>query len=258
MSARVNEAAADGQGTPTIRLEISRYRPEQDSEPVFESFDVPMSEDWAILDGLNYVKDQLDGTLSFRWSCRMGVCGSCGMTVNGRPRLTCGTFLSEFGGGPVRIEPLKGFPVIRDLVVEIDDFLAKLSHVRPWLVREGEELPLTAEYAQTPDQLEAYKQYSMCINCLLCYSACPVYVLNPDFLGPAAIALAQRYNLDSRDQGDRLDLLSTDEGVWGCTFVGECTKVCPKHVDPAEAIQRYKVTAAMRSVLPWSRSRSRR
>lgn len=239
--------------TESIRLEVARYRPGQDAEPVFASYEVPLRSDWAVLDGLTYVKDRLDGTLSFRWSCRMGICGSCGMTVNGEPRLTCGTFLTEYGDGPVRIEPLKGFPVIRDLVVDIEDFLAKLSSVRPWLVREGEELPLTAEYAQTPAQLDAYKQYSMCINCMLCYSACPVYVLDPDFLGPAAIALAQRYNLDSRDMDDRFDVLSQEDAVWGCTFVGECTNACPKHVDPAEAIQRYKLTAALRSVLPWSR-----
>lgn len=245
-------AALRAAGARTIRLEVSRYRPGEDDEPVLRGYDMPLMDDWAVLDGLNYVKDRLDGSLSYRWSCRMGVCGSCGMTVNGEPRLTCGTFLSEFGGGPVRIEPLKGFPVIRDLVVDIDGFLAKLSSVRPWLVREGEELPLSAEYAQTPAQLEAYKQYSMCINCLLCYSACPVYVLDPDFLGPAALALAQRYNLDSRDMDDRLDVLNQDEAVWGCTFVGECTRVCPKHVDPAEAIQRGKLTAALRSVLPWS------
>ncbi|MEV5494320.1 succinate dehydrogenase iron-sulfur subunit [Nonomuraea fuscirosea] len=239
--------------TRTIRVEVSRYRPGEDAEPVFQEYEVPLMADWAVLDGLNYIKDRLDGSLSFRWSCRMGVCGSCGMNVNGEPRLTCGTFLSEYGDGPVRIEPLKGFPVIRDLVVDIDDFLAKLSSVRPWLIREGEEPPLTAEYAQTPEQLEAYKQYSMCINCLLCYSACPVYVLDPDFLGPAAIVLAQRYNLDSRDMGDRFDVLNLEDSVWGCTFVGECTSACPKHVDPAEAIQRYKLTAALRSVLPWSR-----
>jgi fumarate reductase iron-sulfur subunit len=249
----------DGETTITretgerIRLEVARYRPGHDDEPVFEGYDVPLRADWAVLDGLTYVKDRLDGSLSFRWSCRMGVCGSCGMTVNGEPKLTCGTFLTEYGKGPIRVEPLKGFPVIRDLVVDIDDFLAKLSSVRPWLVRQGEELPLTAEYAQTPAQLDAYKQYSMCINCMLCYSACPVYVLDPDFLGPAAIALAQRYNLDSRDMDDRFDVLNLEEAVWGCTFVGECTKVCPKHVDPAEAIQRYKLTAALRSVLPWSR-----
>ncbi|MFC7583643.1 succinate dehydrogenase iron-sulfur subunit [Nonomuraea antimicrobica] len=247
------EAVGQAAGTRTIRLEVARYRPGEDAEPVFQGYDVPLLPDWAVLDALNHIKDQLDGSLSYRWSCRMGVCGSCGMTVNGEPRLTCGAFLSEYGDGPIRIEPLKGFPVIRDLVVDIDDFLAKLSSVRPWLIREGEEPPLTTEYAQTPEQLEAYKQYSMCINCLLCYSACPVYVLDPDFLGPASIALAQRYNLDSRDMGDRFDVLNTDDAVWGCTFVGECTRVCPKHVDPAEAIQRYKLTAALRSVLPWSR-----
>lgn len=247
------EAVRQAAATRTIRVEVSRYRPGEDTEPVFQGYDVPLMTDWAVLDGLNYIKDQLDGSLSYRWSCRMGVCGSCGMTVNGEPRLTCGTFLTEYGEGPVRIEPLKGFPVIRDLVVDIDDFLAKLSSVRPWLIREGEELPLTTEYAQTPEQLDAYKQYSMCINCLLCYSACPVYVLDPDFLGPAAIALAQRYNLDSRDMGDRFDVLNLEEAVWGCTFVGECTRACPKHVDPAEAIQRYKLTAALRSVLPWSK-----
>ena len=103
------------------------------------------------------------------------------------------------------------------------------------------------EYFQTPEQLDAYKQFSMCINCMLCYAACPVYGLDPLFSGPAAIALAQRYNLDSRDQGasERLDILSQHDGIWGCTFVGECTEVCPKHVDPAGAIQQYKLTATM-------------
>ena len=102
------------------------------------------------------------------------------------------------------------------------------------------------EYLQTPEQLEAYKQFSMCINCMLCYAACPVYGLDPLFSGPAAIALAQRYNMDSRDEGasERLDILSQHDGIWGCTFVGECTQVCPKHVDPAGAIQQYKLTAA--------------
>ena len=106
------------------------------------------------------------------------------------------------------------------------------------------------EYLQTPEELDAYKQFSMCINCMLCYAACPVYGLDPDFVGPAAIALAERYDLDSRDQGarERLDVLIEHEGVCGCTFVGECTRVCPKHVDPAGAIQRYKLKAAQESV----------
>ena len=110
------------------------------------------------------------------------------------------------------------------------------------------EKPLSeGEYRQTPQELEDYKQYSMCINCMLCYAACPVYGIDQNFIGPAAAALAQRYNLDSRDEGssERMKVLSQHEGIWACTFVGECTKVCPKHVDPAGAIQRYKLTAAV-------------
>ena len=241
----------------TITLEVARYSPERDAEPYFQDYQVPLRKDWVILDGLNYIKDKVDGSLSFRWSCRMGICGSCGMMVNGEPMLTCATFLTSYAPGPVRVEPLRYFPVVRDLVIEMTDFMVKLRNVKPWLVRQ-EEKPLSeGEYLQTPQQLEAYKQFSMCINCMLCYAACPVYGLDPLFAGPAAIALAQRYNLDSRDQGakERMEILSQHEGVWGCTFVGECTKVCPKHVDPAGAIQQYKLTAAkewFKSLLmPW-------
>jgi fumarate reductase iron-sulfur subunit len=212
----------------------------------------------VILDGLNFVKDRLDGTLSYRWSCRMGVCGSCGMTVNGEPKLTCATFLADYAPGPVRVEPLRNFPVIRDLVVAIEDFMTKLTEVRPWIVRDQDKPLSEGEYRQTPEEMDEYKQFSMCINCMLCYAACPIYGLDPKFIGPAAIALAQRYNLDSRDQGSkaRRELLSQHEGIWGCTFVGECTKVCPKDVDPAGAIQRYKLDAALNwvktFVMPWS------
>jgi fumarate reductase iron-sulfur subunit len=233
-----------------IVLQVARYRPEQEAEPTLQEYEVPLRKEWAVLDGLNYVKDQLDGSLSYRWSCRMGICGSCGMTVNGDPKLTCATFLSDYAPGPIRVEPLRNFPVVRDLVVEIGDFMRKLTRVMPWVIRTEERALAEGEHLQTPEQLDEYKQYSMCINCMLCYSACPVYGLDPQFIGPAAIALAQRYNLDSRDQGsrDRLEVLSTEEGVWGCTFVGECTRACPKHVDPAGAIQRYKLTAALESL----------
>jgi fumarate reductase iron-sulfur subunit len=229
---------------------VARYRPEQESEATFDDYEVPYSKDWVVLDGLNFVKDRIDGTLSYRWSCRMGICGSCGMTVNGEPKLTCATFLSEYAPGPVRVEPLRNFPVIRDLVVDIGDFMRKLVSIKPWIVRQAEKPVADGEYLQTPNELEEYKQYSMCINCMLCYSACPIYGLDPKFLGPAAIALAQRYNLDNRDEGasERMETLSEHEGIWGCTFVGECTTVCPKHVDPAGAIQRYKLTAAVESM----------
>jgi fumarate reductase iron-sulfur subunit len=200
-----------------------------------------------VLDGLNHVKDEIDGTLSFRWSCRMGICGSCGMLVNGEPKLTCATFLAEYAPGPVVVEPLRHFPVIRDLVVELGDFMGKLARIKPWIVRQVEKPLAEGEFRQTPDELDDYKAFSMCINCMLCYSACPIYGLDPHFIGPAAIALAQRYNLDSRDQGaaERMQILSEHDGIWGCTFVGECTKVCPKDVDPAGAIQRYKLQSAL-------------
>jgi fumarate reductase iron-sulfur subunit len=241
----------------TIGIEVARYHPERDTQPGFQSYEVPLRKEWVVLDALNYIKDQIDGSLSYRWSCRMGICGSCGMTVNGEPKLTCAAFLIDYAPGPVRVEPLKNFPVLRDLVVDITDFLTKLSKAKPWLIRKEEKPVAEGEYLQTPEQLEAYKQFSMCINCLLCYAACPVYGLDPLFAGPAALALAQRYNLDTRDQGagERLDILSHSDGIWGCTFVGECTEVCPKNVDPAGAIQQYKLTATKEWVksmlLPW-------
>ena len=229
-----------------ITLTVARYRPEDETEPTFQSYDVPYRKDWVVLDALNYVKDHIDGSLSFRWSCRMGVCGSCGMMVNGTPKLTCAVPLSDYESKPIRIEPLQFFPILRDLVVDISSFLSKLSSVKPWIIRDDETPSTEAEYSQTPAELDVYKQFSMCINCMLCYSACPVVGLEPEFTGPAAIALAQRYNLDSRDQGaaERLAVLDNHEGMWGCTLVGECTEVCPKNVDPAGAIQLYKVASA--------------
>jgi fumarate reductase iron-sulfur subunit len=234
----------------SIRLRVSRYRPERETTPSSQEYDVPLRPEWSVLDGLNYVKDHLDSTLSYRWSCRMGVCGSCGMSVNGEPTLTCGAFLSDYTPGPVRVEPMSNFPVVRDLVVDIGDFMDKLPRVKPWIIRDDERPAEDGAYLQTPEELDAYKQFSMCINCMLCYAACPIYGLDPEFIGPAAIALAERYDLDSRDRGarERLDVLIEHEGVWGCTFVGECTTVCPKHVDPAGAIQRYKLKAAKESV----------
>jgi fumarate reductase iron-sulfur subunit len=232
----------------TITLKVARYATGSDAQS-WQEYEVPLRDDWTVLDGLNHVKDNIDPTLSFRWSCRMGVCGSCGMNIADRPRLSCGTFLSDFAPGPVRVEPLANFPVVRDLVVNIDDFMEKLPTVKPWII--ADEKPIDeGEYLQTPAELDAYRQFSGCINCMLCYAACPVYGLDPEFAGPAAIALAERYDLDSRDHGarERLDVLIEKEGVWGCTFVGECTRVCPKHVDPASAIQRYKLKAATENI----------
>lgn len=242
---------------PTITLNVTRYRPGKDSVPTMQSYRVPFREDWVVLDALNHIKDQIDGSLSFRWSCRMGVCGSCGMMVNGEPKLTCAAFLRDYHPQEIRVEPLVNFPIIRDLVIDMSDFLDKLKAVKPWIIRQTEKPVSEGEYRQTPAELEAYKQFTQCINCMLCYAACPVYGLEPEFLGPAAIALGYRYNADSRDQGkaQRQPILGSHESIWQCTFVGECSVVCPKNVDPAAAIQRTKVDTTkewFQSVLlPW-------
>ena len=144
----------------TVTLIVSRYRPEEESEPTFQSYEVPFREDWVVLDAINHVKDQLDGSLSYRWSCRMGVCGSCGMMVNGRPTLTCEAPLSDYMPSPIRIEPLQFFPVIRDLVVDITDFMQKLKHAKPWIIRDEEQALADGEYRQTPAEVDVYKQFS--------------------------------------------------------------------------------------------------
>src|SRR5918997_3242285 len=205
----------------SISMRVTRYTPGRDSAPTTSEYEVPMRDDWSVLDGLNYVKDHVDGSLSYRWSCRMGICGSCGMNVDGAPKLTCATFLSDYAPGPVRVEPLANFPVVKDLVVDMSDFMEKLPRVKPWIIRDDDVTEIDGEYIQTPEELDAYKQFSMCINCMLCYAACPVYGLDPEFMGPAAIALAERYDLDSRDVGNpqRMDVLVQHDGVWACTFV---------------------------------------
>ena len=159
------------------------------------------------------------------------------------------------------VAPLSNFPVIRDLVVDLTDFMEKLKKVKPWIIRD-EHRPLSeGEYVQSPSQLMAFRDHSGCINCMLCYSACPIYHITPTFIGPAAIALGQRYNMDSRDQGrdKRQELIASHEGIWECTFVGECSAVCPKDVDPAAAIQRAKVSSTIDwfkdILIPWRKKK---
>jgi fumarate reductase iron-sulfur subunit len=231
----------------TIEIQVLRYRPEQEAEPVWQSYTVPITDDMSVLQGLQHIKDELDGTLSFRWSCRMAICGSCGMMINGKPHLSCQTFLRDLLPGPVKIEALAHFPIERDLVVSVEPFIEKLQAITPYLVPKEPRTLAEGEYLQTPHQLEQFEQYSSCINCMLCYAACPQYGLDPDFTGPGALALLHRYNADSRDGGreQRLDLMNAEEGVWTCTAVGYCSVVCPKKVDPANAINQNKVNSAM-------------
>jgi fumarate reductase iron-sulfur subunit len=230
----------------TIEIEVLRYRPEQESEPVWQRYTVPYTDDMSVLQGLQHIKDDIDGTLSFRWSCRMAICGSCGMMIDGKPKLSCQTFLRDLAPGPVRVEALAHFPIERDLVVSVDKFVEKLESIKPYLIPKAPRTLAEGEHLQTPAQLALFEQFSSCINCMLCYSACPQYGLDPGFTGPGALALLHRYNADSRDGGaaQRLEVLNAQEGVWSCTAVGYCSEVCPKHVDPANAVNQNKMTSA--------------
>ena len=206
-----------------IELEILRYDPEQDQEPRFQTYSVPCPEEWVVLDAINYVKDHLDTTVSYRWSCHMAVCGSCGMMINGEPTLSCKAFIRDYPS-KIRVEPLANFPIERDLVTVVDDFMTKLTSIKPYIIPKEKKDVAEGEYKQSPAQLKTFKQYTLCINCMLCYAACPQYGLVPDFVGPAALALAHRYNLDSRDGGrdQRQEVVASLEGVWECSFVGVC------------------------------------
>ena len=230
-----------------IEIEVMRYHPETDSAPRYQTYRVPFTDDMSVLQGLQYIKDHLDGTLTFRWSCRMAICGSCGKMVNGEPVLSCHTFLRDYYPAKLRVEPLDHFPIIRDLAVDQTDLLEKLEGIKPYIVRQEEKPLEEGVYSQTPAQLAEYQQFSHCINCMLCYAACPQYGLNDDFQGPAVLALLHRYNSDSRDEGkaERMAVVNAEDGVWGCTLVGACSTVCPKGVDPATAINRNKVNSTM-------------
>jgi fumarate reductase iron-sulfur subunit len=229
---------------------VTRFDPDKDEVPKTQTYEIPCRPEWKVLDALNYIKDEVDGSLSHRWSCRMAVCGSCGMMVNGEPKLTCKTALSDYGDR-VEIAPLANFPVVRDLVVDLDGFMDKFKAVKPWIIRAKEKAPEAGTHHQTPEELAAFKQFSMCINCMLCYSACPVVMQEPDFLGPAAAALGHRYNLDSRDEGaeERNEVFRGDGTIFHCSYANECSEVCPKHVDPASAINQAKLLA----VLDWAK-----
>jgi len=244
------------ESTKTMRVEILRFDPDTDEAPKSQEYEIPVQDDWKVLDAINYIKDQVDPSVSHRWSCRMAVCGSCGMMVNGEPKLTCKTALSNYDGS-IKIEPLANFPIVRDLVVDMDGFMDKFRKVKPWIVRakeraeDMENLNEKGTFSQSPAELAIFKQFSMCINCVLCYAACPVIANEPEFIGPAAIALGHRYNLDSRDEGDRErnEIFRGEGTVFSCSFANECSEVCPKNVDPAAAVNQAKLGA----IVDWAK-----
>ncbi len=226
------------------KIDILRYDPAKDEAPYTQTYEVPFDDTMSLLDALGYIKDNLDKDLTYRWSCRMAICGSCGMMVNNYPKLACKTFLRDYPDG-LLIEPLANFPIEKDLIVDMTPFIERMEALKPYIIG-NDRTPEDGPNNQTPAQMAKYKQFAACINCGLCYAACPQFGLNPEFLGPAAITLAHRYNLDSRDNGkpERMELLNGENGVWGCTFVGFCSEVCPKSVDPAAAVNQGKIESS--------------
>ncbi|HYC11413.1 MAG TPA: succinate dehydrogenase iron-sulfur subunit [Nitrososphaerales archaeon] len=207
----------------------------------------------TVLDALVEVRERQDPSLAYRHSCRMGICGSCGMNIQGIPRLACQTQVSSLGKDVVKVEPLHGMSVIKDLVVDIDPFLSMHTFVKPYLIREdlAERDGSDREYRVLSDEVARFLQFDYCIMCALCYSACPTVALDPDYLGPQAMAQAYRYMADPRDEGwdARINLLDRAHGVWRCHVAGSCSFVCPKDVDPAKAIQMARVEVLKKRVL---------
>jgi succinate dehydrogenase / fumarate reductase, iron-sulfur subunit len=224
-----------------VTFAVQRYNPENGRKPHFQEFAVPVRRGTTVLEGLLYIKENLDSTLAFRTSCRMGVCGSCGMIINGHPHLACHTQVEEFHSSKLTIKPMPNMPIIKDLVPSLDALFEKHRSIRPFLIRNDQdemERP-TAEYIQKPGQLDEFLQFTYCIKCGLCIAACPTSASDKGFIGPQAMGQAYRYCADSRDgaQDVRLELVDREHGIWNCHFAAACSEACPKGVDPAFAIQ---------------------
>jgi len=223
-----------------VTLRIAKYNPEHDATQQFVDFKVPYEKWTTVLDAILDVKKYLDHSVAVRYSCRQATCGSCGMKINGRPRLACFTKISELNSDVVTIEPMNNYPIIRDLVVDFKKLFANHKKMMPFIVREDSEITTnTKEFSQSPEELEEYIQFANCIKCGLCNSACPTMATDSSFLGPQALAQAYRYVADSRDKGkkNRLKIIDESHGIWRCHFAGSCSQVCPKGVDPAMGIQ---------------------
>jgi len=224
----------------SITLRISRYNPKHDDSSIFTEFSVPYEKWTTVLDAILEVKKYLDHSVAVRYSCRQASCGSCGMMINGKPKLACFTKISELNSDVVTVEPMSNFPIIRDLAVKFEKLFESHHKIKPYLIRDDSEIESDAkEFLQTPEEVEQYIQFANCIKCGLCNSACPTMATDSSFVGPQALAQAYRYVADSRDKGKdtRLKIIDESHGIWRCHFAGSCSQVCPKGVDPAMGIQ---------------------
>jgi len=215
-------------------LRSDRKRP--DERPRFQTYRVKVIPGLTVLAVLNRIRDEIDGTLSFRSSCRSAVCGSCAMVINGKIDLACRTQVASFGTNTIILEPLPNMEIIKDLVVDMTPFWRMYEKVRPWLVRQAEDPG--KEIEQSEEERSRIDQFVNCILCACCYGACPVITRDPEYLGPAALAKLERFILDSRDERpeDFLDTVNDERGVWGCDTVLRCIEACPKDVRPTDSI----------------------
>ncbi|MBI3088029.1 MAG: succinate dehydrogenase iron-sulfur subunit [Candidatus Omnitrophica bacterium] len=230
-----------------VDVRIKRFRPEQDAQPRWAAYRVEAEPTDRVLDALNTVKWRHDGSLAFRRSCAHGICGSDAMMINGRNRLACKVLIRDLRP-PIVIEPMRGFPVAKDLIVDMDGFFAKYRSVKPYLITE-EPAP-QAERPQSPEQRERFEDTTKCILCGACTTSCPSFWANREYLGPAAIVQAHRFLFDSRDHGaaERLPVLNERSGVWRCRTIFNCTEACPRGINVTKAIGEVKKLLLRQSV----------
>jgi succinate dehydrogenase/fumarate reductase iron-sulfur protein len=219
---------------------VFRFDPEKDQEPHFSSYALKLEESQSVLGALMEIQDRLDPSLSFRYSCRGAVCGSCGMAVNGSLVLACRTLLFSLLPGTITVEPLPNLEIQRDLVVDMEPFWKAYQSIQPWLHTQG-ALP-EQEYTVSERERSRIDQFVNCILCACCYGACPVIGRDPDYLGPAALAKLYRFVGDVRDRRENalLEKVDNPQGVWGCDTVFRCIDACPKEVRPTDGISALR------------------
>ena len=227
--------------TKNVTLSIYRYHPDTDvdAKPHMQDYEIaiPTKSDPMLLTLLERLKSEQDVTLSFRRSCREGVCGSDAMNINGKNGLACVTHLSELGKGPVVIRPLPGFPIIRDLVVDLSQFYQQYERIEPYL--QNDTIAPARERLQSPEERAKLDGLYECILCACCTSSCPSFWWNPEkFVGPAGLLQARRFLADSRDTATqkRLQKLQDPFSVFRCRSIMNCANVCPKGLNPTQAI----------------------
>jgi succinate dehydrogenase / fumarate reductase iron-sulfur subunit len=227
-----------------LAVHIRRFDPDRDAAPRQQQYKIQVEKGMTILDGLNLIKQTLDPTVGYRFSCRMGVCGSCGMLINGKPGLGCNTQILDVTQTVLTLAPLPNFTIIRDLVPDLVPMFGVLNGIQPYIQRRDlqEMEDPTMEYFQTPHQLEEFLQFTYCIKCGSCMAACPTMATDNEYPGPMPLTQAYRYNTDTRDDAgdERREIVSACHAIFNCHYAAECSNVCPKGVDPARAIQLMK------------------